>query len=155
MSEVRRGKEYGGLLRIDDVICNIDNKESNTLGITGSPFYFKFVLNNLTKQEYENISLTASVYNQSGSFLFSTRSDCINKVFKIKANQKEIFTCKIPKLPLNNGMYFMNINCSVGSALFDLVEEEVWFEVLEGDYYGTGKLPARKRRGVYIEYDWL
>ena len=29
------------------------------------------------------------------------------------------------------------------------------FEVLDGDYYGTGRLPAKKRNGVFIDYQWM
>jgi lipopolysaccharide transport system ATP-binding protein len=141
-------------LKIVRVICNKDDSSRNTMGETGASFFIKFTLENITNEIFKNISLTASVYNDSGSFLFSTRSDCINKVYKLSKKECTI-KCHIEKLPLNKGRYHVNVNCSIGNVLFDLVEEQIWFEVLEGDYYGTGKLPAKKRNGVFIDYNWL
>ena len=98
--------------------------------------------------------MTASIFHESGSFLFACRSDCIGKTYTLSKPQ-HIFDCYIDKLPLNKGKYYINVNCSAGHTLLDLVEDSVWFEVNEGDYYGTGKLPAKKRNGVYINYKWV
>ena len=144
----------GNQLKIVEVICNKDDSFKHTMVQTGSPFFIKFTLENITNETFKNISLTASIYNDAGSFLFSSRSDCINKVYKLSGKQCTI-KCYIEKLPLNKGRYHINVNCSIGNVLYDLIDEQIWFEVLDGDYYGTGRLPAKKRNGVFIDYQWM
>ncbi|WP_452220367.1 ABC transporter ATP-binding protein [Lacinutrix salivirga] len=154
LNEVRRPKDLGNELRITDVICNMDKSKQNSDAVTGKPYYFNFVLKNLTGLKYNEISLTASVYNRKGNFLFSCRSDSINKTFSLKKGE-DTYICCIPKLPLNSGEYYLNVNCSIGHSMFDYIEESINFNVHGGDFYGTGKLPAKKRKGVFIDYNWL
>jgi ABC-type polysaccharide/polyol phosphate transport system, ATPase component len=154
LNDVRRVNKLGNEVRILNVLCNMDNSLLPSMGETGAPFYVKFILENKLEKLYKNISLTASIFHESGSFLFACRSDCIGKTYTLSKTQ-HIFDCYIDKLPLNKGKYYINVNCSVGHTLLDLVEDSVWFEVNEGDYYGTGKLPAKKRNGVYINYKWV
>jgi lipopolysaccharide transport system ATP-binding protein len=153
LDKFKRSGELGKELRILEVICNKNNEKINENGVTGLPYHFKVKVSNKSGLPYKEISITISVYNSSGSFLFSCRSDSINKTFNLK-DASSIYTCYIDKLPLNKGEYFMNLNISIGSSMYDSLEELVYFKVEEGDFYGTGKLPAKKRNGVFINYDW-
>lgn len=154
INDVRRAKAHGKELRIVDVVCNMDKSMEKVDGVTGRDYYINFLLENFTDRVFNEVSLTASIYNQKGHFLFSCRSDSINKTFSVDKGQHKM-TCVVPKLPLNAGEYYINVNCSIGHSMYDYVQESINFNVHGGDFYGTGKLPARKRNGVFINYDWI
>ncbi len=154
LRNVKRSKGFGKQLMITDVVCNGNDTNKNSYGVTGEPFYFKVKVENKSALSYSNISITVSVYSFAGNFLFACRSDCIDKVYTIENTHNE-FTCFLEKLPLNKGDYYIKVNCSNAGIMYDYIEDDITFSVIEGDYYGTGKLPAKKRNGVFIDYKWV
>ena len=52
--------------------------------------------------------------------------------------------CRVPRLPLQPGVYSFTIWCTVGDNLEDFVADAGKLAVAEGDYFGTGKLPPRE-----------
>lgn len=154
LNDRKRAGDLGKQLKIIKLIVNTNNEEKNTILVTGDKAFFKLVVENISGMEYTNVSFTVSVFNEAGSFLFASRSDCISKVYNIN-KPIQTFTSYIEKLPLNKGEYTININCSLNDRMLDSVHEAHIFSVQEGDYYGSGKLPAKKRKGVYVDYKWL
>ncbi|MCL4156615.1 UNVERIFIED_CONTAM: hypothetical protein GTU68_002131 [Idotea baltica] len=154
LKDRKRTGDLGKQIKIIEVIVNNNNSDENTALATGKKAYFKLIVENKTGIEYINMSFTVSVFNESGSFLFASRSDCISKVYKIN-KQTQTFTSYIEKLPLNKGEYIINVNCSYSAGMLDSIHEACSFTVQEGDYYGSGKLPAKRRKGVYVDYNWL
>jgi hypothetical protein len=54
-------------------------------------------------------------------------------------------------------MYAVSLWASTGMLkedIVDKVENAMPLEVVEGDFYGTGRLPANKNRSVLVEYHW-
>lgn len=62
--------------------------------------------------------------------------------------------CNIPRLPLLPGTYTYTIWCTVGEVTEDLVAEAGKLSVIEGDYFGTGKLPARQVGDFLVAHSW-
>ena len=63
--------------------------------------------------------------------------------------------CRIPRLPLHSGRYYVHITCRANGILADKVYEAATFEVLDGDFFGTGALPAMKHSTVLVSHRWF
>jgi lipopolysaccharide transport system ATP-binding protein len=62
--------------------------------------------------------------------------------------------CNIPRLPLLPGVYTYTIWCTAGEITEDLVAEAGKLTVVDGDYFGTGKLPARQVGDFLVAHSW-
>lgn len=63
-------------------------------------------------------------------------------------------TCTIPHLPLFGGVYYLNLTVhSQESGLLDEVEFAKELNVVDGDFYGTGKIPGI-RKGMFVMHSW-
>jgi len=64
-------------------------------------------------------------------------------------------TCRIPHLPLVPGRYSFTIWIEHKSHKIDAVDDAAYFEVLPGDFFGSGRLPEGPGRGkVLIASKW-
>ncbi len=64
------------------------------------------------------------------------------------------FKCTIPRLPLLPGHYTISIFCEIDGEIADWVEHAGVLEVVEGDYFGTGRLPSQAYGMVCIDHSW-
>lgn len=62
--------------------------------------------------------------------------------------------CKIPRLPLASGMYTYTVWCTVGGSLEDHISEAGKLTVVQGDFFGTGKFPARDTGDFLLAHHW-
>lgn len=63
--------------------------------------------------------------------------------------------CKIDRLPLMYGEFFMRVNCWVDGDLSDSTYGNLAsFRVISGDYYKSGCSKNLKLQGVYIQHNW-
>ncbi len=62
--------------------------------------------------------------------------------------------CQLDKLPLMTGKYVVNARLTEQNIITDDVKRAMVFEVVEGDYYGSGDLYSTTRTGVYIDQSW-
>ena len=56
----------------------------------------------------------------------------------------------IPSFNLKNGKYSLNFFGEELSGVFDKIENSYEFDVVESDFYGTGKYPKRKKHGIVL-----
>ena len=63
-------------------------------------------------------------------------------------------TCEIPAGNLLPGRYTVNLFCRVNEGVADWVTDASTIEVLEGDFFGTGRLPPRGYGSVVAEQRW-
>jgi lipopolysaccharide transport system ATP-binding protein len=62
--------------------------------------------------------------------------------------------CNIPKLPLFGGNYYINVQVfSREQGLLDEVEFAKELHVVDGDFFGTGRIPVVKK-GMLIAHSW-
>jgi lipopolysaccharide transport system ATP-binding protein len=62
--------------------------------------------------------------------------------------------CRIPRLPLRPGTYVFTIWCVIGDTLEDHVSDAGALNVIEGDFYGTGKLPFGQVGEFLVPHQW-
>jgi lipopolysaccharide transport system ATP-binding protein len=62
--------------------------------------------------------------------------------------------CRLQDGALIPGRYSLNVYCTVNGFVADWVIDAAVIDVLEGDYYGTGKLPPPGYGSVPVRHDW-
>lgn len=68
---------------------------------------------------------------------------------------EEIIRCTIEQLPLAPGTYTLSLSAGTFQVpLMDAIENAVRFEVLQHDFFGSGKLPYANLGSVLIRSDW-
>lgn len=83
-----------------------------------------------------------------------------HKEFVLDINPKEqkSICCQIDKLTLTSGTYYLGIHLMDLFTKTIIYENEYFFqfEIVNGDFYKTGKLPARQNLGkVMIDHNWF
>ena len=70
---------------------------------------------------------------------------------------KGFFICRVPRFPLLPGSYSVDLWCGEATgATIDYLHRAIDFEVGEGDFYKTGKLPDKSRHGHFMcDHSWL
>ena len=62
--------------------------------------------------------------------------------------------CKIPKLPLRGGLYSLNLFLKSNGDINDYIIDAFRFEIVDGDFYGTGKLTSEGYPFYLPTYSW-
>lgn len=130
----------------------IKNGNKVNLAITGLPLSIKFKISSHSK--FSGISFSIGFFNASEGFLTACKSDAIQKVFDIEKGDNTL-EFSFDKLPLSSGRYIFNLAAYNGSEILDWIKGAGSFEVENGDFYGSGILPAIGKQGVFVDYDWV
>jgi lipopolysaccharide transport system ATP-binding protein len=64
------------------------------------------------------------------------------------------YTCTIRRLPLAPGRYTINVYCEVDGEVADWVQSAAVLDVIDGDYFGSGRLPSRAHGTVVVDHSW-
>ncbi len=62
--------------------------------------------------------------------------------------------CHLPRLPLPEGRYYLNLSLHSGTQRVDLIPNVAFLNVQAGDFFGTGKVPPARENKVLIDYSW-
>jgi len=72
----------------------------------------------------------------------------------LRLETKGRLVCHIPKFPLLQGLYPFSIWCTAGGILEDLVPQAGNLSVIEGDFFGTGRLPPKENGEILLNHSW-
>ena len=148
-------REKGGQqFRFTKVAFFVPNVESPILAATlGVPL--KIAVHYTCKKEMlgQELDLSIAFSKISGDFLFACRSSATSKYLRL-TKEEGIFYCHLPKNPLKKGRYIYNLIAFDRGKVVDHVVDAGQIEVNQGDYYGSGKVPASGRAGVCVDFEW-
>lgn len=85
--------------------------------------------------------------------LFHCENTCVGRSFETVGSAGE-FMCSIDRLPLTPGRYSLGVSCSADDEVIHGVPHVGLFNVLDGDYYDTGRLPPVGSGNVLTDYSW-
>lgn len=100
----------------------------------------------------QNVDIRLDVFDKMGHQWFLLSNTISDGTF-LQCPGETILECEIPKLPLGEGHYILNASLNVNNQKSDFIQQAAEIEVLPGDFYQTGKLPASSN-GVLINYHW-
>ncbi|MDZ7339516.1 MAG: ABC transporter ATP-binding protein, partial [candidate division KSB1 bacterium] len=100
------------------------------------------------------VVMSIGFYNLMGQPLFLCRSD-LTGTDLVNLPTNGIVRCRVPKLPLPPGRFRVNLHCEVNGMVADWVRDALILDVVEGDFFGSGRLPSRERGDLLVEHEWL
>ena len=158
---------YLNTSEVDLKIANIKNRKGNGAVIvtevsvysfergksaqTGQPFNLEFLLKNNKFINSDNIRFDLRIDDYIGQRIIWMS----NSVLKPKASLDSVnkFVFHIDRLTLNKGKYYVTIHITVDKVLADWIQNAFSFEVIEGDFYGQGRLVSQKQSRVLTDFD--
>jgi len=122
-------------------IANLNvNKGSNSIIYSAADCAFNFELKNTTPIAYKNIRVVFDILNEKGMHMFRLINQNDLDVLSIQENGKLDVSCTIPRLPLNEGTYFLSLIVKHGNAFLVNKDNILSFKVNTADFFGIGKI---------------
>jgi|GEM_PF-3807275 len=113
----------------------------------------KFVIAFEGTPPLRNVEINMLFYNQFGTCVLTTGSDFVGRTFD-EIPERGSFVGRFDRFPLMPGIYQVRLACVVNGLVADDVKDAVTLQVVEGDYYGSGKLPPKGFGAVAAPHDW-
>jgi len=96
------------------------------------------------------LHVAATFSNSSGQRVFTVSSRVTGHALKPTAPQGR-WVCSISELPLMPDRYVVtSLWCGSSNQAYDHVRNAAALDVIEGDFFGTGQLPKRKKSGILL-----
>ena len=103
--------------------------------------------------EFSSLQIAVGIYGTDGTSLLHL--DTSSNPPECPLKKSGIARCPLPRFPLVSGQYRINISIRHQDGLrADRVEHALIFDVAEGDYFGTGKLPPHRAAVVVVPHEW-
>ncbi len=148
----RVDREGSGALTFTGLDVRSDDGES--LDVVRCGMDVNFALPYVTNGE-KPVAVTVAIgffdeYNRS---LVRCWSQTVDSDFESLPLQGELL-CRIPRLPLMPGFYSVMVACVINGQLADKLMDAISLQVIEGNYYKTGKLPDNGTAYLLADYEW-
>jgi lipopolysaccharide transport system ATP-binding protein len=128
-----------------------DNGKLTTKPETGKKLMIKVVID--SKQDLVNCTFALSFNTLEGENKILLSSELVNKSFSFNQGEN-ILQCELLKNPLQPGKYSVNMFLKDASDIIDWTQETFTVEVVEGDFYGTGRIISNGNNSVLIDQNW-
>jgi lipopolysaccharide transport system ATP-binding protein len=103
--------------------------------------------------DMSNVSVSITFTDQMGGKVFCCWSEVGSTPLR-NLGPMGTFVCRIPRLPLAPGIYYLTLALGLGWEGADKVSDAVSVTVVEGDFFGTGKLPPPHLGSALVDHDW-
>ncbi len=111
--------------------------------------------NNLTEPIRNGVCIIA-FKSQFGQPLFACSTRVSNENLTLLSQRGKI-VCAIPRFPLNEGVYQMDIMIKQGNDstnILDSIEQAVQVQVVHGDFFGTGRSLPASPSPFLVDHAW-
>lgn len=99
------------------------------------------------------VSVALNICDKSGTIVFSCWNDLSGDVLQNLDPQGRLI-CEIPRIPLPQGVYGLNVALVVNKDLEDKISDVATLAIDEGDFFGTGKILGVKQGLVFVKHGW-
>ncbi len=142
----------GRLRFLSIAMKNESNKPLDTLA-SGETVVFSINYEIRDGAELGGVDFGITCIDIMGQHMFQCRSSLVRGVYQ---NLPPVGTvnCVVPAFPLMGGQYSLRLWAQAGGDWLDRFDLAFQFQVVDGDFYGTGKLPGKKFQGVLIQHEW-
>jgi len=126
----------------DELINNVDEIPSGVELIIDLGIYSY-------KSTEKNVQIAIRISDTNGNFLIKLGNEfTLDKLHLEQGKNKVRF--EIPSINLVKGTYFLTLWGADSIGMFDRLEDEVSFKIIESDFFGTGKYPKKKTDGIFM-----
>ena len=122
--------------------------DSNVI-VSGEKVEFEIFLRDKNKFK---LNIHLGIYDSQGDKILNLSSEYTENAFLDSNQEKHI--CKLSKNPLVEGVYSVNILLLDEKEKIEHHSNVFQFKVLNGDFYGVGKLTEKMPSKVFVEQIW-
>ena len=98
-----------------------------------------------------NVHVGFNLQEQIGDSLVNFNTGTVGQDFD-EVPEEGIFVCEVKKFPLRAFRYHSNLSCYIQKTVVDLLEGAFTIDVVDGDFYGTGRLPNQGK--IFLPQAW-
>lgn len=146
----RENRPGNGWIRVTGVGLRMNGHESSVLQ-TGKSVSFHILYE--LRRELEFAGFRIELKTVLGEPVSAFCNDYSGAVVKVHPAHGSAI-CSIEALPLVPGRYALTIICGALGELSDVVTDAIVFDVVDGDFFGGGKLPLKGSGHVLIPHRW-
>lgn len=150
----RDDRKGTGTLRVNDIQLRRDGKESGML-TTGSDAEILLYFQQIQKRIYNGLKVEIRITTLFDAPVFCQHNE-LNGVDFSRLPDRGAFVCRIPKLPLPPGTYFLKflVSSNMDYEMVDTVEHALELRVESGQFFGTGDIPDIHYGVALVKADW-
>ena len=149
----RKDRKGDGRVRFKKVSILNERLEVVDTVVSGQDISLSFEYDLRDAEEVNHVVVQAKFSGVFGQPLFACLSKSSHRSSLALSHGTRLL-CHIPRLPLQPGVYAFTIWCMIGDNLEDYVWDAGKLTVVEGDYFGTGKLPPREVGDFIVAHNW-
>jgi lipopolysaccharide transport system ATP-binding protein len=110
----------------------------------------------LAERRWPNCRVSVAISDRLGQTLFNCSSELVIQD-PIDLPATGTLRCHIPHLPLSQNQYLLTLFLQVNRQVEDWLLHAIELEVVDGDFYGTGRLypDGWRGKGVLVPHRWM
>ncbi len=119
---------------------------------TGKDVTLVFSFQNKTNRALRNFHLAVGVDDKTGQRVTLFSNEITGEIFMNVPPDSDRIELSIPRVPLMPGRYVFTIYCTLNGIVADWIQSAGFFDVEEGDFYDTGRLPALEQGNFLVSH---
>lgn len=150
---LRKDRMGDGRLRFISASVKNDSGKLVENVSSGQDVSFSFEYTLAEKELNGDINIGIDISGNLGQLMFQCETRLVGKELAYLTKHGTII-CEIPNLPLPPGTYNITLWSIFNHELLDSIEHAISFQVHEGDFFNSGKLPYPNFRAVLVPHKW-
>ena len=125
-------------------------------GVSGQPLVIALEYEATAVEGLPNCRVSVAFYDGLGQTLFNCSSELVIRD-PIDLPARGTLRCLIPQLPLSQNQYLLTLFLEVNREVEDWILNAIELDVVDGDFYGSGRLypDGWRGKGVLVPHRWL
>ena len=156
--DLRRCEEREGRGRVRFTRVSFEDGEGNPVeqGVSGQPLVIALEYEARDTGLLPNCRASVAFYDGLGQTLFNCSSELVIQD-AIDLPARGTLRCLIPQLPLSQNEYLLTLFLEVNREVEDWIINGIELNVVDGDFYGSGRLYPEgwRGKGVLVPHHWL
>ncbi len=148
----RKDRKGDGRVRFEDLTISNENDDKINAVTSGQTVRLKLRYTSNSEIALGQLSFGVGIYDTFRRLILC-ENEMAGCIFRNLPPSGWI-VCEIPNFPLYAGRYELNVNCAMNGIVSDWVPNAGTLMVVEGDFYGTGKLPPPSHGGFLTKQVW-
>ncbi len=138
--------------------ARFEDKLGNTVehGVSGEPLVVALDYESADSRPLPNCRASVTFYDGLGQALFNCSSELVIRD-PVTLPSSGTIRCVIPELPLSQSQYVLTLFLQVNREIEDWIQNAIELNVIDGDFYGTGRLYPEgwRGKGVLVPHQWI
>jgi lipopolysaccharide transport system ATP-binding protein len=125
-------------------------------GVSGQPLVVALDYETQDNDPVANCRASVTFYDGLGQALFNCSSELVISD-PVTLPPRGTIRCVIPRLPLSQNQYLLTLFLEANREIEDWIQNAIELNVIDGDFYGTGRLYPEgwRGKGVLVPHHWI